>query len=179
MWLGNLKVVMTTMRASVAATIGIGILLSQAGCYQYVQLADTAPLEDGTEIKLEFSPPEDMDLGSMTVHDVSVIEGEVFEIGGDTTVAVFSRWLQTAFGQRYATSGAVFYVPRSRTKRVEQRQFMLVKTGVALGVTVAATVAIFKLAMELGAGFNPDDPGGGDEFRIVFPLAVGIRIGGR
>ncbi len=165
------------MRASVAATIGIGILLSQAGCYQYVQLADTAPLEDGTEIKLEFSPPQDMDLGSMTVHDVSVIEGEVFEISGDT-VAVFSRWLQTAFGQRYAASGAVFYVPRSRTKQVEQRQFMLVKTGVAVGVTVAATVAIFKLALEVGGGFNSDDPGGGDEFRIVFPLAVGIRIGG-
>ena len=176
--MGNLKVVMTTMRASVAATIGIGILLSQAGCYQYVQLADTAPLpEAGTEIKLEFSPPQAMDLGSMTVHDVSVIEGEVFEIGGDT-VAVFSRWLQTAFGQRYATSGAVFYVPRSHTKQVQQRQFMLVKTGVAVGVTVAATGAIFKLALEVGGGFNPDDPGGGDEFRIVFPLAVGIRIGG-
>ncbi len=166
------------MRASVAATIGIGILLSQAGCYQYVQLADTAPLpEAGTEIKLEFSPPQDMDLGSMTLRDVSVIEGEVFEISRDT-VAVFSRWLQSAFGQRYAANGAVFYVPRSHTRQVEQRQFMLVKTGVAVGVTVAATVAIFKLALELGSGFNPDDPGGGDEFRIVFPLAVGIRIGG-
>ena len=179
MWLGNLKVVMTTMRASVAATIGIGILLSQAGCYQYVPLAETAPLpEAGTEIKLEFSPPQDMDLGSMTVHDVSVIEGEVFEISGDT-VAVFSRWLQTAFGQRYATSGAVFYVPRSRTKQVEQRQFMLVKSGVAVGVAVAATVAIFKAALTLGAGSSPGDGNGGDEFRIVFPLAVGIRIGGR
>ena len=170
--------VMTTMRASVAATIGIGILLSQAGCYQYVQLADTAPLpEAGTEIKLEFSPPQAMDLGSMTVHDVSVIEGEVFEISGDT-VAVYSRWLQTAFGQRYAASGAVFYVPRSHTRQVERRQFMPVKTGVAVGLTVAATVAIFKLAGQLGGGSNPGDPGGGDEFRIVFPLSVGIRIGG-
>ncbi len=169
---------MTTVRASVAATIGIGILLSQAGCYQYVPLADTAPLpEAGTEIKLQFSPPQAMDLGSMTVHDVSVIEGEVFEISGDT-VAVFSRWLQTAFGQRYAASGAVFYVPRSHTTQVEQRQFVLVKTAVAVGVTVAATVAIFKLVSQLGAGFNPEDPRE-VEFRIVFPLAVGIRIGGR
>ena len=116
-----------------------------------------------------------MDLGSMTVHDVSVIEGEIFEISGDT-VAVFSRWLQTAFGQRYATSGAVFYVPRSHTKQVQQRQFMLVKTGVAVGLTVAATVAIFNLALQVGSGFNPEDPGE-NEFRIVFPLAVGIRIG--
>lgn len=168
---------MTTMRASVAATIGIGILLSQAGCYQYVQLADTAPLpEAGTEIKLEFSPPQAMDLGRMTVHDVSVIEGEVFGISGDT-VAVYSRWLQTAFGQRYVANGAVFYVPRSHTKQVEQRQFMLGKTGVAVGVTVAATVAIFRLATQLGGGANPD-PGNGNEFRIVFPLSVGIRIGG-
>ncbi len=169
---------MTTMRASVAATIGIGILLSQAGCYQYVQLADTAPLpETGTEIKLELSPLQDLDLGSRTLRDVSVIEGEIFEISGDT-VAVFSRWLQTAFGQRYATSGAVFYVPRSRTNRVEQRQFMLAKTGVAVGVAVAATAAIFRAALTLGAGSNPNDPDG-VEFRIVFPLAVGIRIGGR
>ena len=169
---------MTTMRASVAATIGIGILLSQAGCYQYVRLADTAPLpEAGTEIRLEFSPPQAMDLGGMTVHDVSVIEGEVFEINGDT-VAVFSQWLQSAFGHRYAANGAVFYVPRSHTKQVEQRQFMLVKTGVAVGVTVAATVAIFKLASQLGAGSNPDGSNGRDEFRIVFPLSIGIRIGG-
>ncbi len=151
-------------------------MLSQAGCYQYVPLADTVPLpEAGTEIKMQFSPPQAMDLGSMTVHDVSVIEGEVFEIGGDT-VAVFSRWLQTAFGQRYAASGAVFYIPRSHTNQVEQRQFMLVKTVVATGVTLAATVALFNLASKLGAGFNPEDPGE-VEFRIVFPLAVGIRIG--
>ena len=168
---------MTTMRASVAATMGIGILLSQAGCYQYVRLADTAPLpEVGTEIKLEFSPPQAMDLGSMTVHDVSVIEGEVFEVSGDT-VAVFSQWLQSAFGHRYATNGAVFYVPRSHTKLVEQRQFMLVKTAVAVGVTVAATVAVFTLTTQLGGGADPD-PGNGNEFRIVFPLSVGIRIGG-
>ena len=170
--------VMTTMRAAVAATIGIGILLSQVGCYQYVPLADTAPLpEAGTEIKLEFSPPQDLDLGSRTLHDVTVIEGEIFEISGDT-VAVFSRWLQTAFGERYATSGGVFYVPRSHTRRVEQRQFMLVKTGVVLGVGVAAGIAIYRAALALGGGANPNDPPG-DEFRIVFPLAIGIRIGGR
>ncbi len=169
--------VMTTMRASVTATIGIGILLSQAGCYQYVPLADTAPLpEAGTEIKLEFSPPQDMDLGNRTLHDITVVEGEIFEISGDT-VAVFSRWLRTAFGQRYATNGGVFYVARSRTKQVEQRQFMLVKSGVAAAVTVAVTAAIFKAALTLSGGSKPNDPAE-DEFRIVFPLAVGILIGG-
>ncbi|MCZ6918507.1 MAG: hypothetical protein O7I93_17160 [Gemmatimonadetes bacterium] len=165
------------MRAFVAATMGIGILLSQAGCYQYVPLADTAPLpEAGSEIKLQFSSPQAMELGSMTVHDVSEIEGEVFEIEGDT-MAVFSRWLRSAFGPKYATDGAVFYVPRSHTSRLEQRRFIPVKTGLAVGVAVVATVAIFKAAQKLGGGSNPGE-NGGEEFRIVFPLPFGIRIGG-
>ena len=167
-----------TMRAFVTTTLGVGLLLTQAGCYQFVPLADTAPLpEAGSEVRLAFAPPQAMNLGARTVHDITLIEGEVFENGGDT-LAVFSRYLRSAYGQRYIANGAVFYIPPSDTRRVEQRQFMPLKTGLAVGVAALATVAILKAAAELGGGSNPGDPDDPDEFRIAVPVPIGIRIGG-
>ncbi len=147
-----------------------------SACYQYFPVQDTAPLPPpGAEVRARLSPPQALDLGTVTFHDIGTVEGDVYHSQGDT-LALFTRWIHTSYGYKHPANGAVFYFPHSQIGQLEQRRLVPAKTVVAAGVGVVALVAILELVRRGAGGSNPEDPEGGDVARIVVALPGGIRI---
>ena len=133
-----------------------------------------APLpEPGSEIRLQLAETQSVDLAGVTVHDVERVEGEVHVTGGDT-LGVFSRWIQTFYGRRYATNGDVFYLPRYQLEQLEQRHLLRGRTVIAAGAAVVAVATIFELAIRSGGGSEAGDSPGGRGFLLVVPIPVGF-----
>lgn len=133
-------------------TLILTLAATTSACYQYYSVEEAAPLpEPGTEVRIVLTSPQPLDLGSMTINDVSMVEGDVYEIEGDT-LGLFSRRLRTYYGFSERTDGAVFYFDRSQFGRLEQRQLVPWKTGIAIGAISAGVLATMYLALDLGGG---------------------------
>ncbi|MFQ5811118.1 MAG: hypothetical protein ACE5JM_15980, partial [Armatimonadota bacterium] len=153
--------------------------VTSSACYQYFPVHEASPLpEPGQEVRAQLSPPISLDLGTMTIHDVSAIEGDVYGSTSDT-LALFSRWLRTSYGGKFATDGAVFYFRRSQFRQLEARRFVPVKTGLAAGAAAVTLTVAYVLAMRGAGGSSPPDAPGDVEAGIVVPLPVSIRSGRR
>jgi len=132
------------------------LAVSSSACYQYSQVEDAAPLpEPGAEVRAQLATPQSLELGSLTIGDVSRIEGDVYQSEGDT-LSIFSRRVFSAYGAGHYTNGAVFYFDRSQFGLLEQRSFVPVKSGIAIGVVAAGVVAAVFLIAELGGGAEGD-----------------------
>jgi hypothetical protein len=130
----------------------LALALTTSGCFRYARVGDEALLpEPGSEVRLQLATPLELDLGSTTVHDVSRIEGDVYESIGDT-LAVFSRRIFSAYGYKQYTNGAVFFFDRSQLSRLEQRKLMPVNTGIVAGAATAGVLAAIYFAADLGGG---------------------------
>ena len=139
------------------------LFVFSTACYQYVPIDDTAPLpEMGRGVRVRLNEPQSLELGSVTVHDISVLEGEVFQNDGDT-MSLYSRMIQH-------TNGAVFYFERSDLNRVEQRQLIPWKTGVAVGLGVAAIAVTAVFVFDLGGGDERNGGEGDNTFRRGFSI---------
>ena len=159
------------MRAKVSL---LTLAVASTGCYQYFPLQAEEPLpEPGAEVRAQLTLPQSLELGSTTVHDVSDVEGDVYETDGDT-VAVFSRWLGTSYGGRLRTDGAVFYFPRSQLQRLEERRLEPVKSGLAVGAIAVGLLVAYEAAFSgAGAQRGGSGDGGGDVAHIVAPFNLG------
>lgn len=152
---------------SVAAALLLTMSLS--ACYQYFPISDGEPLpEPGREVRARLSPEREMNLGNITVNQINRIDGSVYSNGNDS-LALWTQWVHSAFGQRYYANGSVFYFPRQEMSRLEERRLVPVKTGFAVGAGVAALALIFGLATQLGGG-EGNDEGPGPQLRIGIPL---------
>ncbi|MFQ6045240.1 MAG: hypothetical protein ACE5PT_02640 [Gemmatimonadales bacterium] len=172
---------MTLPHPSPAARSALLVVLlsgSVGGCYRYsVMPPDAPPPEPGREVRLHFGSLHSLNMGTVTVHDISTIEGEVYETPSDT-VAVFTRWLHTAYAGKHAGNGAVFYVPRSDIRQIEERHILPLQTGLVAAAAVGGTLGLFQVLLTLGGGETPPEDGG-EVVQIVRPLSARARIGGR
>ena len=128
------------------------LALTTTGCFEYAHVEDAAPLpEPGKQVRVQLAAPQRLELGSVTVNDVSRIEGDVYQSDGDT-LAIFSRKIFSSYGGSHFTNGAVFYFNRSEFGRLEQRKVLPVATGIAASAATVGIVAATYLAIELGGG---------------------------
>ena len=131
------------MRSSLLVIISA---LSSGACYQYFPVNETDPLPDeGAEIRVRLDSPQALDLGTMTINDVSTIQGHVRTSQSDS-LSLFSSQLRTFYGFRQHTSGAVFDFDRSQFMQVEERRMVPWKTGVAVGVTTVGLAILMSEA---------------------------------
>ncbi len=154
----------------------LALALISSGCAQYVHVGDSTPLPDhGTEVRIELAPPQTLELGSTTVHDVTRIEGNVFESEGDS-LALYSERVFSAYGHNQYTNGAVFYFDRSQFGRLEERRIMPVRSGITAGAIAVGALAALYLAIELGGG--AEGPGSKDapQFDRVIPIPIGTIV---
>lgn len=148
-----------------------------SACYQYLTVPEAAPLPArGTEVRVRFSPPRSVELGTITVHDINVIEGHVYRTLSDT-IAVSSRQLRTAFGGKHYTNGAVFYIAQGEISQLEQRRLAPAKTGLAAGTAAVALVALLEFALRGGGAIGEDGPPIDQPHIGPPPPAAGIRVG--
>jgi hypothetical protein len=151
------------------------VALTSSACYQYLPVNDSAPLPDaGAEVRVQLQSPQSLDLGTMTLNDVSTVEGHVHQSSADT-LSLFSNKLRTSYGFRQRTNGAVFYFDRSLFRSLEQRKLVPWKTGVAVGTTVAGIAALMYFAADLGggsqSGSTPPPPPGASR-TAFFPISL-------
>ncbi len=133
-------------------TLVLMLAMSSSACYQYFPVEEAAPLpEPGTEVRAQLAAPQPLELGTVTIHDVSRIEGDVYESEGDT-LALFSRRIFSAYGFDQFTNGAVFYFDRSQFGRLERRKFLPLQTGIAAGAITAGVLATMYFVLDLGGG---------------------------
>ena len=156
----------------------LALVVTTAACYQYFTVPEAVPLpEPGTDVRAQLSPPQSLNLGTMTIHEVSTVEGDVYRSLGDT-IALFSRMLRTSYGYRHHTDGAVFYFDRGQFRRLEKRRMEPVKTAIAAGIAGVGVFVVYEVAMRYGGGSGDQGPpGGGDRTQISVPIPFGIRIG--
>ena len=89
------------------------LALSTSACYQYFPVYDTEPLPTaGAEVRIRLDERRTLDLGTMTINDISTVEGHVRQSESDN-LSVFSNELRTFYGFRHRTNGAVFDFDRS------------------------------------------------------------------
>ncbi len=153
------------------------VALTSSACYQYFPVDDSAPLPDaGVEVRIQLQSPQSLDLGTMTINDVSTVEGHVYQSNADT-LSLFSNMLRTYYGFRQRTNGAVFYFDRSQFGLLEQRKLVPWKTGVTVAAAVAGLTAFMYFALDLGGGSEtgppiPPDPGTGRT--VLIPISIGL-----
>jgi hypothetical protein len=158
------------MTARPCVLIGFAALAS-GGCYQYRPVPDLSVTpEPGAEVRVRLSTPRPLEMGSVTLSDITLVEGEVFRARPDT-LSLFSRWLRTAYGSRHHSQGAVFVFPREQIVTLEQRKLDPLTTGLAVVLLVGAGIGLVVVAAELAGGGSvpPDDPGPTFGLRAPFP----------
>lgn len=126
-------------------TLSLMLAVTTAACFQYYPVQESTPLpERGTEIRAHLSPPVSLSLGTITVHDISTVEGNVFRTQDDS-LAIYARWLMSYNGSKHSTNGTVFSVARSQLRQVETQRLSPVRTGIAAGLFAAGMVAVYEL----------------------------------
>lgn len=147
--------------------LSVALLLPLSACYVYVPIGSAAP-ESGKEIRAHLSPTRDFDVGAVTVHDVVRLDGIVYETT-DSSVAVWTSWLYSAYGNRFYSRRAVYYLSRDQVANLEVRRLQPVRSAIGIGVGIGLTAAFLNLLTNPGG-----DPGSGRkgttvELRIAGP----------
>lgn len=133
--------------------------LASGACFAYVPAREGLTPKPGSEIRVQMAVPADFQIGEVTIHDVSAVEGNVYQSNGDS-LALWSQWLHSRVG-KYQGGGAVLFIPRSAVRVLEERRLNARKTGVGLAVTGAVVVLFFELIRRTaGSGGTVPPPGG-------------------
>lgn len=160
-----------------ATSLLLTVVLFSSACYQYFPVRESAPLpEVGTEVRVQLESSEALDLGTMTINDVSRVEGHVYQSGSDS-LGLFSNKIRTFYGFTQRTNGAVFYFDRSQLRLLEQRKIVPWKTGVALGTAVVGLGAFWYYGVGLGKGGESGTPEVPDPgFGRSMPIPVSVLL---
>ena len=150
--------------------------LAATACYQYFPVDGETPLpETGDEVKVQLESPTSLDVGSISIHDVTAVEGHVYRSNADT-LAMFSRLVRTAYGAEHFTNGAVFYFIRDDFRQLDVRRFVPTKTAIAAGATVAGVLIGYEVALRNSGGGGTGGKPPSDRTHIVAPLPIHILI---
>ena len=135
------------------SVIGVAVV---GGCFVYVPVETGVP-ERGTEVRLQLMPSQEYDLGDMRIRDVTRVEGVMFGDDPDT-VAIWSKWMYTAGGNRYWSENQVLYFTSDDLRSLQKRVWHPAKTIVAVGVGTAVGLGMMRIALEVT---DPDGDKGG------------------
>ena len=148
------------------------VLCGLTGCYTYVTVESAVP-DTGRDVRVYLSPSQDVDVGGITVRDVTSVEGILYEATSDT-LAVWSQWFYSLGGSRYYANGHIHVVPRQNVPRLEVRQLHVQRTIVATALALFAGAGVFTFTADIG-GSEGGEPGSGDrQQRIARPIPIGI-----
>ena len=142
--------------------LSVAMLFSLAACYEYVPIGSAVP-EPGQEVRAHLSPVQDFDVGTLTIRDVTHVDGIVYASTADS-VALWSTWLYSILGTRFDSRQAVYYLPKDQVAMLEERRLHPARSviGVGLGVGILAVVANFLA----DAGGSPGSGGKGGPIQV-------------
>jgi hypothetical protein len=127
------------------------VALLVSGCYSYVGLGNRTP-SNGADLRLELAPPRDVTLQTVTLHDVTGLQGRLVSLDGDS-MGVSVRRLWGLEGRSYEALGIGVNVPRNAIATVSEKRVSAPRTGMAV-VALSAAIAgvIFSVRELVGAG---------------------------
>lgn len=133
-------------------TLALVLLLGAAGCYHYVP-APTAPVAQGTPIRLRLATPQSFELSALTAHNIGTVTGEwIREENGQ--VVLSAMWLDAVTGEGFDAGAWTFSVPRDNVADLSVRSVSRWRT--------LAVVAAGALATWVGwESLRGSDAGGG------------------
>jgi hypothetical protein len=143
------------------------------GCYTFAP-APARLVEPGTEVKVHLNTTRSVDLSSVTVRDVNLVEGQLTRWTDANEAVVFSSYLQTRPGIRQQTSGELVSIPEGQIEVMDAPKLDGAKTAVAIGAGVAALVGLVAIIGGMGnkggAGSGGDGGGGSQGAVIAVPF---------
>ena len=145
--------------------VSVALLLPLSACYEYVPIGSAVP-ESGKEVRAHLSPARDFDVGTITVHDVARIDGIVYETT-DSSVAVWTSWVYSAYGNRFDSRRAVYYLPRDQVASLEVRRLQPARSAIGIGVGIGLTAAFLNLLTNPGGNPGSGGKGGPIEARLA------------
>ncbi len=137
----------------------IAVLFTGTGCYTYVPANGTIP-DMGREVRVRLAPSQSIDMGRLTVQDVTQVDGTVYRSTADT-VAIWSQWFHTGRRERFYANGHIHVLRSEQAADLEVRKLHVARTAVATAAVIAAGTAVFAFTADLGGG-GITEPGDGD-----------------
>lgn len=148
--------------------LSVALLFSISGCYVYVPVSDSMP-KAGKEVRAHLSPQRDFDIGSVTVRDVTRLDGILYSSSSDS-IAIFSEWLHQTFGRRFNSRRAVYYLSRDAIGGLEERQFHPMRSAVAVALGVTTFASVFTFIADPGGNAGDQTNEGGVASRLARPF---------
>jgi hypothetical protein len=133
-------------------------LLLLGGCYSYAKLDTTTPPVRGWQVVATLSAPLDLQLQETTVHQVTVVAGQVVYVDPDSVVIAVSRFA-TASGNGYPGLGARATIRPAGVTDLQHKRISRFRTGLAF---VAGAAAITGIVLSVGPLVGFGGSGGGD-----------------
>lgn len=107
-WFGRIR----RVSAPIAATLLI------SGCFQYVPVSDGVIPEPGVDIRATLSPPRDFNLGTVTLNEVTTVEGYLVDSNPDS-LGLWVKWFKPRGEERYYGNNVGYYIPRANVAQLE------------------------------------------------------------
>jgi hypothetical protein len=132
-----------------------------SACFHYVPVADSYLPQPGATIRARLANPTPFNLGTLTVNDVTTLEGLVVETYPDS-LGLWVKWLYPQGGEKYYGNSAQFYLRRASVTGLDQWRVSGAQTGIMVGLAAALVVGLSQLVSWAKArtGSNPDLPPG-------------------
>lgn len=138
-----------------AATLLLPAYLS--ACFHYVPVDSGFTPPPGTNVRATLAEPMPFNMGTLTVNDVTSVEGLVVEAFQDS-LGVWAKWLRPKVGARFDANSAQFYLSRGSIAQLEQWRVSGKRTvilgvasaGLVAGLLALANYALGKSGSELG-----------------------------
>lgn len=130
-----------------------------AGCYSYLPApGGGASLPAGSELRVELTPIGASRLAALIGPRAVRIDGRLVSTGGDGSMTVVPRTIESMDGMQSPWSGdAPMVLPSDAIASVKRRQFSRRRTMITAGAAAAAAVTIGVVAARRGG----DGSGGG------------------
>ncbi len=143
----------------------LSLICSLTACFTYVPVGTTFP-ELGQDVRVHLSPTQAIDLGSITVQDVTRVDGTVYSMDGDS-LAIWSQWFRTRSADRHFANGHIHVVPRTQASNLEVRRLHVARTVLATAGVIAAGTAVFAFTADLGGGGIAENGNGGTQTSLA------------
>lgn len=116
-----------------------GVLLV-TGCFHYVPSEIPPAPKAATEVRVTLATPIDIPMGDFTLNEVSMIEGIVSEVNGDT-LGLVAKWLYPRMGRKWDALYGSYDVPFGEIQQLEEwrlapRRTLLFTVGAVAGATL-------------------------------------------
>jgi len=131
-------------RTALGPVAGVLLPVYLSACFHYVpESAEWRPAP-GINIRATFERPEPFNMGTVTVNDVTRLEGTVVDTAADS-LGVWVKWLYPMVGEKYDANSAQFYVRRSNISQWERWRVSGRNTALLVAVSAGFVVGMLSL----------------------------------